>query len=68
MKLSGQITPNEKGVTDKYTYGWKTVDVTTAAKDPSAGSSDSHLAALTLDEEQKWLLQKHLSIFSLDCM
>lgn len=21
MKLSGQITPNEKGVTDKYAYG-----------------------------------------------
>lgn len=22
MKLSGQMTPNDKGVTDKYTYGW----------------------------------------------
>lgn len=21
MKLSGQMTPNDKGVTDKYTYG-----------------------------------------------
>lgn len=63
MKLSGQITPNEKGVTDKYTYSWKTVDVTTAAKDASAGSSDSHSTAETLDEEQKRLLQKHLDFY-----
>lgn len=39
MKLSGQMTPNDKGITDKYAYGWKTVAETTAAKDPSAGSS-----------------------------
>lgn len=23
MKLSGQMTPNDKAVTDKYAYGWK---------------------------------------------
>lgn len=39
MKLSGQITPNDKSATDKYAYGWKTVEETTAAIDPSAGYS-----------------------------
>lgn len=39
LKLSGQMTPNDKNVMDKYAYGWTTDEETTAAKDPSAGSS-----------------------------
>lgn len=39
MKLSGQMTPNDKVTSDKYAYGWKTIEDNTAAKDLSAGSS-----------------------------
>lgn len=61
MKLSGQMTPNDKSVTDKYTYGWKTVEETTQLpKIPvQVLLIDSHLTAITLDEEQSRLLQKH---------
>lgn len=37
MKLSGQITPNEKGITDKYAYGWKLLKKLPAKKIPSSG-------------------------------
>lgn len=56
MKLSGQMTPNDKNITDKYTYGWKPVQETTTAKDsvdfvffPIAFA----LTVTTLDEEMK---------------
>lgn len=53
MKLSGQMTPNDKGVTDKYTYGWKQFKKPQLPKTHWRFFLSTHS---TLDEEQSWLL------------
>lgn len=60
MKLSGQMTPNDKSIMDKYAYGWKP-----AAVDPVQIPPTDPPDCRTQDKEQSHLTSALFCIFGL---